>query len=206
MPTRIAIYQENGSGEAKIAGIRRYGRDIEIVSAVDVTGPLPEFIDDPAGFINPPPRAADVVLSFLKHPDLAAFLADLCEERAIPLVASGKKLKNAICPFTCCSLGHRDDLGAYGEQFGFPEFRVRVEGERIIEVEVIRGASCGATWEAAAAVAGMTPEEALPLIARKAQYFCVADPSAFDPVSGKSALHHAGHVHAAALRKALGIT
>jgi hypothetical protein len=49
----------------------------------------------------------------------------------------------------------------------------------------------------------MTPEEALPTIARQAQYLCVADPAAFDPVSGKSALHHAGHVHAAALEKAM---
>ena len=68
---------------------------------------------------------------------------------------------------------------------------------------MVRGASCGATWEAAAAVRGLTLEEAMPLIARRAQYFCVADPSAFDPVSGKSALHHAGHVHAAALDKAV---
>ena len=35
------------------------------------------------------------------------------------------------------------------------------------------------------------------------QYLCVADPSSFDPISGKSALHYAGKVHAAALKKAL---
>ncbi len=201
-PTRIAIYQQNGNGEAKIAGISRYGRNLEIIFRENITGPLPEFIDDPEDFVPPPP-VVDVVLSFLKQPDLATFLADLCEKRKIPMVAAGSRIKNAISPFTCCGLGRRGDLGAYGERFGMPEFRVRIKAGRITEVEVERGASCGATWEAAKSVIGLKPEEALPVIARKAQYFCVANPAAFDPVSGKSALHHAGNVHIKALRKAI---
>ena len=46
-------------------------------------------------------------------------------------------------------------------------------------------------------------EEAAVTFAREVQYLCVADPSAFDPISGKSSLHYAGDVHAAALKKAL---
>ena len=40
-------------------------------------------------------------------------------------------------------------------------------------------------------------------LAREVQYICYADPSAFDPISGKSPLHYAGAVHAAALKKAI---
>ncbi len=201
-PTRIAIYQQNGNGRAKIAGISRYGHNLEIILIEDITGVLPEFIDDPEDFVSPPPEA-DLVLSFLKQPDLATWLADHCQEREIPLVAAGSGIENAIAPFTCCGLGRRDDLGSYGDRFGIPEFRVRMEGGKISTVEVDRGASCGATWKAAEAVIGLSKEEALPVIARKAQYFCVANPAAFDPISGKSALHHAGHVHIKALKKAI---
>jgi len=201
-PTRIAIYQQNGNGLAKVAGINKYGRDLEITLLEDITGSLPEFIDDPEDFVPPPPEV-DVVLSFLKQPDLASYLADICEERGIPLVAAGSGISNAISPFTCCGLGRRDDLGAYGKRFGIPEFKVTLAKGRISEIEVLRGASCGATWEAALEVIGMTKEEALPVIARKAQYHCVANPAAFDPISGKSALHHAGHVHTKALKRAI---
>jgi hypothetical protein len=46
-------------------------------------------------------------------------------------------------------------------------------------------------------------EEAISTLAREVQYICYADPSAFDPISGKSPLHYAGDVHAAAFKKAL---
>jgi hypothetical protein len=40
-------------------------------------------------------------------------------------------------------------------------------------------------------------------IGLEVQYFCVADPSDWDPISGKSAVHFAGDVHRSALARAL---
>ena len=37
---------------------------------------------------------ADLVLDFLKHPDLSNDLIAMCGERKIPVVASGKKFQN----------------------------------------------------------------------------------------------------------------
>lgn len=199
---RLVVFQERGSGEKKIAGLRRFGRDLEITAVFDVVAPLPSFIDSPEEFIHAD-FTGDLVLSFLKHPDLLSYLADLCQARQLPLIASGKKCAQAITPFTCCGLGRLPGLGAYGEQFGFPELRVELNGERIGLIEVIRGASCGATWLAAERVIGLPAAEALTAYPREVQYLCVADPSAFDPVSGKSSLHYAGKVHATALKKAL---
>jgi hypothetical protein len=54
-----------------------------------------------------------------------------------------------------------------------------------------------------ARVIGLPLDEAISTLAREVQYICYADPSAFDPISGKSPLHYAGDVHAAALKKAL---
>lgn len=87
--------------------------------------------------------------------------------------------------------------------FGMPEFAVKVEKGRIREIKVLRGAPCGATWEAAIRVENLPLEEALVRIGLDVQYFCVADPSGWDPISGKSPVHLAGEFHTAALKKAL---
>lgn len=80
---------------------------------------------------------------------------------------------------------------------------MEVENDRIKSIEVKRGAPCGASWDVLARVIGLRVQEAISTLAREVQYICYADPSSFDPISGKSPLHYAGEVHAAALKKAL---
>ena len=201
-PTRIVVFSQAGSGDLKIKGIRQYGHDLEISQLFDLPASLPAFLDEPEEYL-PQELDADLVLSFLKHPDLNDGLAALCRRLRLPLIISGKKTRDAITPFTCCGLGQHKNLGAYGEQFGVPELAVRVEGGIIVDYQVKRGASCGATWQVREKIVGLGVEEALTAIGREVQYLCFADPSAFDPVSGKSALHFAGEVHNLALRKAL---
>ena len=87
-----------------------------------------------------------------------------------------------------------------------PEYKVEVEADRIKSIEIERGAPCGATWDVLARVIGLPVEEAITTLAREVQYICYADPSGFDPISGKSPLHYAGEVHAAAFKKALSET
>lgn len=199
---QLIIFQQAGSGTAKIAGLRQYGRDITIKEVYDLPVNLPDFIENPEDFITDSFKG-DLVLSFLKHPDLIDHLIRLCTDKDIPIIAAGIQRPGAISPFTCCGLGRLAGLGQYGEQFGIPEYRVRVNQDRIKSIEVLRGASCGATWQACAKVIGLSREQALETIAREVQYLCVADPSNFDPVTGKSALHFAGKVHHKALAKAL---
>jgi hypothetical protein len=69
----------------------------------------------------------------------------------------------------------------------------------------LRGAPCGATWEAATRIAHLPPEEAIVRIGLEVQYFCAADPAGWDPIHGKSPVHFAGNVHAAALKKAVAV-
>jgi len=87
--------------------------------------------------------------------------------------------------------------------FGAPAFAVEVVGGKIARIEVLRGAPCGATWDAALRVIDMPVKEAAVRIGLEVQYFCVADPSDWDPISGKSAVHFAGDVHKSALARAL---
>ncbi len=200
--TRIVVFEQQGSGRAKIHGIREFGRNIEITAVYDISADLPELVDEPEEYLVDT-FSADLVLDFLKHPDLSDHLAGLCQRKKIPLIASGKKNKAAITPFTCCSLGRLPGLGHYGEQFGLPEFSVVLDQGRIRTLKVIRGAPCGATWDVVAQITGLEAETALTTLPREVQYLCSADPGNFDPISGRSQLHHAGDVHIAALEKAL---
>jgi len=68
---------------------------------------------------------------------------------------------------------------------------------------VIRGAPCGATWDAAERIIGLSVEDAVVRIGLETQFFCTANPAGWDPIYGKSPVHFAGEIHSAALKKAL---
>jgi hypothetical protein len=80
---------------------------------------------------------------------------------------------------------------------------LELEGERLQKVRVLRGAPCGATWEAAERIRGLSVEEALARIGLETQFHCIADPSGWDPLWGKSPVHFAADVHKAALERAV---
>ena len=96
---RIVVFEEHGSGEKKIQGITGHGRDLEISRRVNIETHLPQFVDEPEQYIDDDFQA-DLVLDFLEHPDLSAYLARLCGEKNIPVIASGKKHEGAMTPFT----------------------------------------------------------------------------------------------------------
>ena len=74
---------------------------------------------------------------------------------------------------------------------------------KIDQIKIKRGAPCGATWEAALRVTGLSPEDAIVRIGLETQFYCSADPAGWDPIHGKSPVHFAGNIHSAALKKAL---
>lgn len=95
----IAVFEQNGSGEAKIAGIRRHGGGHFRLERVAIDPCLPPILDDTSDLL---PRAitADLVLDFLRHPDLSQDLALLCERRSVPIIAPGRRLRYAVTPPT----------------------------------------------------------------------------------------------------------
>ncbi len=198
----IIVFVQGEAGRRKVEGIGKYGHDMVITDIREVAPFLPDFIEEPEEYISDD-FSADLVLDYLTHPDLADYLVRLCNLKKIPVVSSGKKLKGAVTPFTCCGLVRDEKLGEYGKQFGLPEYEVIVKDGIITNVVVLRGAPCGATAEAITTFINCSVEEALTRLPREVQYQCVADPSGFDPVTGKSPVHFAGYVHRAALKKAL---
>lgn len=90
---RILVFQQNGSGESKIRGIRKYGKNYFSIETISIDESLPPILDDTGDYL-PSDIEADLVLDFLKHPDLSQDLAAVCTKRNIPVVASGKKLRS----------------------------------------------------------------------------------------------------------------
>lgn len=201
---KLLVFQQNGRGENKIRGIRAYGERLFELEILSIESPVPAVLDDSSEFL-PSDFQADLVLDYLKHPDLSHDLALMCKDKSITLVASGKKMRvqGAFTPMICCALSRDPRLGRYGDRFGAPELDVEIEGERIRKITVLRGAPCGASWEAAARMAGAPVESAADRMGLEVQFFCTADPSGWDPMYGKSPVHLAAEIHRRALCRAM---
>lgn len=98
---KLMVFQQNGSGEKKIAGLRQYGGDMFELEIVNIDDALPIVLDDTSEYL-PRELSCDLVLDFLRHNDLSTDLASLCSRNDIPLVASGKKVhgKGVFAPPT----------------------------------------------------------------------------------------------------------
>ncbi len=101
MPQKIVVFQQNGSGEKKIHELRLQKDGLIKLEIISIDSPLPPILDESDEYL-PTHLKADLVLDFLKHPDLSLDLAKLCESLKIAIVASGKKhrVKWAIKPPT----------------------------------------------------------------------------------------------------------
>jgi hypothetical protein len=203
-PYRLVVFDESGLGKYKVSGIEQYGHNIVIEKIFNIPEDLPDIIDEPEEFM-PEDIKGDLILNFIKHPDLSEHLVKMCKIKGVPVIAPGQQIPGAICPFTCCGLGFRKNLGEYGEQFGLPEYEVEIQNGQIKELRVRRGAPCGATWKVIPRMMTVPVDMALSTLGREIQYLCKADPSAFDPISGKSPVHFAGKVHMSALNKSLSL-
>lgn len=200
----IAIFQQNGSGESKIAGLRQYAADLFDLQTFAIDEPLPPLLEDGRRLL-PTDLSADLVLDYLRHQDLSCDLVEICAEKGIPIISSGKKLSNrwAITPPTCCGLPPRDGLGEYGKSFGAPEFRVTISEGILTAVDVVRGAPCGATWAAAQRLIGHPAADAARKVGLDVQFYCSANPAGWDPIYGKSPVHFAGKIHSKMLLAAI---
>ncbi len=89
---KLLIFQQNGSCESKIQGIRKYGGKRFTMETISIDSPLPSIIDDTDAFF-PVEFQGDLVLDFLYHPDLSLDLSRRCQALGIPVIASGKKIK-----------------------------------------------------------------------------------------------------------------
>ena len=80
---------------------------------------------------------------------------------------------------------------------------MEISDGKLVSVNVLRGAPCGATWEAAKRMKGLSVDEAPIRMGLEPQFFCTANPAGWDPIYGKSPVHFAGKIHSQALASAI---
>jgi hypothetical protein len=191
---KVAVFQRGKRAQHIIEGLKKFG-DLE-VEVFSVTENLPQIIEEPENYIQRN-IDADLIVDHLHHGDLTDFLVEVANEKDIPIVVPYKRVKGALTPPTCCSLNLK------GFKFGYPKFKVEIEGDTISDIEVLKGAPCGATWLAAEKIKGLKIDEAVTRIALEVQYICKGS-GGYNILGKKAPLHVAGHVHQKALKKATG--
>ena len=88
---RVLIFQQNGSGVQKMAGLKKYGGDQFEVEVFSIDEVLPPVLDDTSEYL-PSDISCDLVLDFFQHQDLSHDLVALCAEKKVPIISSGKKI------------------------------------------------------------------------------------------------------------------
>jgi len=188
---------------------------MEVVHA-EVPENLPEVIEEPSAFLKGLGEdvfKVDLLVLFSLHPDINLELARMASERGVRsvIIAGGyakaplgelQKLKNVNVKVEdiCCALRRSGDktINKFASFLGHPEFSVRVGGDRITEVDVLRGAPCGATWWVAENLKGCRTKEAAARAGLLTQmYPCRATRGV------KGNIHKAAEIHRKAMEKAL---
>lgn len=92
---RVSVFQQQTSGERKIAGVRKFGGDIITLEIITINEQLPPVIDDTTAYL-PARLDTDLVLDFLSHADLSVDLAKRCIKEQVPMISSGKKISGPL--------------------------------------------------------------------------------------------------------------
>lgn len=192
--------------------------DLNVISA-DIPANIPEFIEDPSSFIeklnlNNDVFNADTLITYSLHPDLTPEIAKLAGKSGVrALIIPGGASRAPIAELDniskqygmyievddiCCTLKPNPAAPEYTSKFGSPVLNIKTRDGKIIDVNVIRGAPCGSTWQMAEKLIGIpvndAPARAGLLIQ---QYPCRA-------VRGKlGGIHESAQIHKKAVEQAL---
>ena len=185
----------------------------------DIPANLPEFIEDPQLFLeklnlNNDVFNADTLITYSMHPDLTPEIAKLAGKGGVhALIVPGGASRAPVSELDeiskqygmyievddiCCTLKPNPAAPEFTSKFGSPVLDIKTRDDKILDVNVIRGAPCGSTWKMAEKLIGTSvsdaPARAGLLIQ---QYPCRA-------VRGKlGGIHESAQIHKRAVEQAL---
>lgn len=157
MSIKIAIVRDEPS-----FGERAYKTIIKEFETkiIEIESPKRIFIDDIEIKNNIIDKIAnfDLIITYIKQPDMTLEFIDQIHNKVSWIIVGIwkgegfknqlQKYKNVFVPNNMCELeGTFDDptINEFLEKFGKPEIKINCQGERIVEIEVLRGSPCGAT-------------------------------------------------------------
>lgn len=154
------------------------------VTSIEIPASLPDFIEDPGDFVealnlDKSIFSCDLVIVYALHPDLTQEFIRLAGENGAHAVIIAGGVSKAGGHFELLSLSEKYDMHVevheiccdmekcgdsvvdeFTSCFGRPEVKITTNGGIVSNVEVIRGAPCGSTWQAARDLAGVSKKDA----------------------------------------------
>lgn len=165
---KIAIVTDGPYGERAYATIKEeFDCDYIVMEA-----PVSTFMDE----IELPPETisqmekADIVLTYVLHPDLTLDLVDALHDNVEWIIVGawrGEGFKNQLenygnvtCPENMCDLTENGNpiFDEFVSKFGRPVVRVNCQGDKVVDVEVLRCSPCGSTHFVAEEMVGEKTE------------------------------------------------
>ncbi len=195
------------------------------VSSADIPPTLPDFIDDPAPFVDnldldPGVLSSDLLITYSLNPDITPEIVERAASAGakaviIPggwaMAGDPEQMKEISAQYgtrilvedICCDIGgdtYSPDptINEFASVLGRPKLEVQVGDGKISNVKVICGAPCGSTWWMAEHLKGVPVSEApawAGLLVQ--QYPCRA-------VRGMTGgIHHSAELHKRAMEAAI---
>jgi hypothetical protein len=152
---KVIIVTDGSYGERAYKTIKEeFDCDYVVMEA-----PPSSFMDE----IQLPPETmahlekADILLTYVLHPDLTLDLVDALHDKVEWIIVGawrGEGFKNQLesygnvtCPENMCDLTENGNpvFDKFVSKFGRPVVRVNCQGDKVVEVEVLRCSPCGST-------------------------------------------------------------
>lgn len=178
---------------------------------------LPDFIEDPDEFLdeinfNFDVFKAEIIISYALHPDINLEIAEIAGMKNVNalIITKGESLFGELEKISkkygifievdsvCCSIKERPETKKFTQYFGTPAFKIKTDKDKIIKVEVVRCAPCGATEHVANNLIGVSIKDAPSKAGLLCQHYpCYA-------VRGiKKGIHESAEIHKQAMIDAL---
>jgi hypothetical protein len=145
---------------------------------------LPDFIEDPASFVEDLALDNDVfgmdlVITYSLHPDITPEIVNRAARAGTKavIIPGGRSLAGdpnilrgisqkynirVVIEDICCAICSNKNpvINEFSSRLGCPELQIKIRDDKINEVEVIKGAPCGSTWWMATNLIGVPVSDA----------------------------------------------
>jgi hypothetical protein len=210
---KIAIVTDGPYGERAYENIKK---EFE-TDFIELEPPQGMFVDDlevPADDLKRIARA-DLMITYVLHPDLTMELVEQLHDQLDWIIVGawrGEGFKqqitrfgNVTAPDNMCDLEENGNpiFDQFVSEFGRPIVRINCQGDKVVEIEVLRCSPCGATAFVAEELAGQNTEN-LPIKAGlKIQHFPCRAPKMRLFTDDECKKEMAANMHRDAFEKAL---
>jgi hypothetical protein len=128
-------------------------------------------------------ESADLLITYTLHPDLTLDLVEMLHDKVKWIIVAawrGEGFKNQVerfgnvtCPENMCDLQENGNpvFDEFVSKFGRPIVKINCQGDKIVDIEVVRSSPCGSTFFVAEEMIGQDLED-LPIKAGlKSQHY-----------------------------------